>query len=106
MALDAGDGARLRRIEVGLVHDDPLFVARFRSWRPSSGPGVPPGWSVLPPWVAVVFLIGLTTWMLTPGVGVIVLLVGGLWWLHDRAGARVGAASGERGIGSNGRMTP
>ena len=91
MSVGAGDGSRLRRIEDELLRDDPSFVARFRSWGPADGPGVLPGWSVLPRWIAVIFLVGLTTWLLSPVLGTVVAAVGGLWWLRKRAAARAGA---------------
>jgi hypothetical protein len=86
MSVGAGDGARLRRIEDGLARDDPSLVAHFRSWRSPDGP--PPGWSVLPPWVAAVFLFAMTTWMLGPVVGSVVGGALGLQWLRKRSAAR------------------
>jgi len=74
MSVGAGDEARLRRIESELVQDDPSFVARFRSFPPADGPGVLPGWSVVPPRVAMAFLVGLATWMLTPVIGAILVV--------------------------------
>ena len=97
MSLDAQDGARLRRIEFGLTRDDPSFVARIRSWRPE--PGVPPGWTTVPRWAALAFLVGLSTWMLTPVLGTIVLVLAGLGWLWQRAATRACRGPGDAGRG-------
>ena len=67
VSLDAGDQARLRRIEAELVAADPVLAGRFRRWQPE--------FAVVPPWVLVVFLVGFTTWMVSPTVGAVIAVV-------------------------------
>ena len=86
MALDAGDLARLQRIEAVLAHDDPALVEQLRSWRPSP---LAPGWSVVPLWASLAFLVGFSSWMLSPFVGLTVVVVAGTAWLYVRAARRV-----------------
>jgi hypothetical protein len=75
--LDAGDRARLRRIEAELAADDPALVGRFRQWEPASGQeAIGPGWSVVPPWVVLVFLVGFLSWTGAPVVGAAVAVIG------------------------------
>jgi hypothetical protein len=97
MALDAGDRARLRQIEAELAAADPALVGRFRQWTPARGQeAIGPGWSVVPPWVALVFLVGFVSWAVAPvaGAAVAVIGCGGIvrsrpWrgtWFWSRAG--------------------
>lgn len=73
MALDGRDRARLERIELELASSDPALAARFRRWAPPRAPrALAPGWSVVPGWALVVFLIGFTTWVGAPVLGVFV----------------------------------
>jgi hypothetical protein len=82
MALDAGDQARLRRIEADLSESDPVLAEKFRRWRPSGRSVLTrPGWTVVPDWMLVVFLCGSVTWVLGPALGSAVLVVGGCWVL-------------------------
>ena len=98
MALDAGDRARLERIESGLTHDDPALVQQFRSWRPSSGQRpLLPGWSVVPGWAGLVFLVAFCTWMVSPVLGVLLVVVGAVARLWARSARRVDAAPPRRG---------
>jgi hypothetical protein len=77
VALDAGDRARLQGIESGLIRDDPGLAKKFWSWTPSSGPRpLLPGWSVVPPWALLVFLVAICTWMVSPMLGVLVVIAG------------------------------
>ena len=100
MALDAEDRARLQRIESGLTNDDPALVRQFRSWRPSSGERpLSPGWSVVPRWVLLVFLVAFCGWVLSPGIGVLVALVAGARLLLVRAARRPAAPRGGPGGG-------
>ena len=92
MALDAEDLARLQRIESGLTNDDPALVRQFRSWRPSSGERpLLPGWSVVPRWVLLVFLVAFFGWVLSPGFGLLVAVIGGGSRLLARAARRPAA---------------
>lgn len=76
MSLDARDRARLRRIEAELEATDRVLARQFRRWRPSSGPApAGPGWSVAPRWMLVVFLVGFTSWIAGPAVGVAVTVL-------------------------------
>ena len=76
MSLDAGDRARLMRIEAELAAADPALARRFRRWKSSGGHEVvAPGWSSVPGWALVVFLVGFTTWMVAPAVGSAVAVV-------------------------------
>ncbi len=95
MSVGPGDGARLRRIEDELVRDDPSLVAHFRSWRTPEGP--PAGWSVVPPWAAAVFLVGMTTWMVTPLIGSIVGVALAVRWLGNRSATRARAVRHGKG---------
>lgn len=100
MALDAGDRARLQRIESGLTRDDPGLAQQFRSWRPPSG-GRPlvPGWSVAPEWMLLVFVVATCTWAVSPVLGVLVALVAGVGRLLSRAGRRAGTPKRPTGGG-------
>jgi hypothetical protein len=62
----------LRRIEAGLAVADPDLARRFRRWERSGGSD----WTVVPCWMAVVFLVGFTTWAVAPAVGVAIAVVG------------------------------
>lgn len=95
MALDAEDRARLQGIESGLTQDDPVLVQQFRAWRPSSG-GRPllPGWSVVPLWALLVFLVAFCTWLVSPVFGVLVVVVGGASVLRARRVRRIAVPSG------------
>jgi Protein of unknown function (DUF3040) len=76
VSLDAGDRARLMRIEAELAAADPALARRFRRWKSSGGHEVvAPGWSAVPGWALVVFLVGFTTWMVAPAVGSAVAVV-------------------------------
>jgi len=76
VSLDAGDRARLMRIEAELAAADPALARRFRRWKSSDGLEVAgPGWSAVPTWMVVVFLVGFTTWMVAPAVGSAVAVV-------------------------------
>lgn len=76
MSLDAGDQARLMRIEAELAAADPALARRFRRWKSSGGHEVVgPGWSAVPGWALMVFLVGFTTWMVAPAVGSAVAVV-------------------------------
>jgi hypothetical protein len=89
VALDAGDRARLQRIESRLAQDDPRLVARFRSWRPTEGPSsMAPGWSAAPLWALLVFLAAFGAWMADPSLGAVVVVVGVLGRLWVRAARR------------------
>jgi hypothetical protein len=100
VALDAGDRARLQGIESGLLKDDPALVQRFRTWGLSSGPRpLLPGWSVVPGWALLVFLVASCTWAVSPVLGVLVVAVGGILWLRARA---VSKASAPRRRGAGG----
>jgi hypothetical protein len=95
VSLDAGDQARLRRIEAALEAADPALAVRFRRWRPSGEQVMPgPGWSEAPVWVAMVFLVGFTTWMVAPAVGAAIAVAGGCWaarrWARRQEGQRGG----------------
>lgn len=91
VALDAGDRARLQRIESGLKRDDPGLAQQFRSWRPSSGGGpLLPGWSAAPEWMLIVFVVASCTWAVSPVLGVLVAVVAGVGRLLARAGRRAG----------------
>lgn len=80
MSLDAGDRARLMRIEAELAAADPALARNFRRWKSSGGHEVAgPGWSTMPEWVLVVFLVGFTTWMVAPAVGSAVAVVACCW---------------------------
>ena len=100
MALNAEDQARLQRIESSLACTDPALARRFRSWRPPSGqrPTLP-GWSAVPGWAMAVFLVGFTWWVLSPVVGVLVVIGFAAFWVHQRAAARARPArrNGTRG---------
>jgi hypothetical protein len=99
VALDAGDRARLRGIESGLIQDDPVLVQQFRTWRPVSGPRpLLPGWSVVPGWALLVFVVASCTWTVSPVLGALVVLVGGIARLYAR-GARKAAAPPRRDPG-------
>lgn len=102
MALDAGDRARLREIESGLIRDDPGLAKKFWTWRPSAGGPQPflPGWSVVPPWALLVFVVAICTWMVSPMLGVLVVLagIGRMLTLKARPAApRTGGSGGGRG---------
>jgi DUF3040 family protein len=101
MALDAGDQARLRRIEAELSASDPALARRFRRWRPTGRPMlVRPGWTVVPDWMLVVFVCGFATWVLGPALGGAVLVVGGCWvllWRIQPPKARPGGDDGRGG---------
>jgi Protein of unknown function (DUF3040) len=93
VSLNAGDQARLRRIEAALEAADPALAVRFRRWSPSGEQATPgPGWSEAPVWVAMVFLVGFTTWMVAPAVGVAIAVVGGCCavrrWARTQEGRR------------------
>jgi Protein of unknown function (DUF3040) len=99
VSLDAGDRARLRRIEAALTAADPRLAGEFRRWKPSSGPApIGPGWTVVPAWVLVVFLLGFTTWMVAPAVGAAVAVYGcariARRWAQDAHRRRQGASRG------------
>ena len=75
MALDAQDQARLQRIESALVSADPALARRFRSWQPSSRQRpLLPGWSSVPSWAAAVFVVAFAGWVLSPVLGVVVVI--------------------------------
>ena len=89
MGLSAGDRARLGRIEAELAGADPALVARFRRWRPSADDeSAPPGWSAVPAWTVLVFLVAFCAWVLAPSVGWLVAIVGAVCWLRWRRAAR------------------
>jgi len=89
MALDAEDLARLRRIESGLSRDDPALAQQFQAWEPSSGGrALLPGWSAVPTWVLFVFVVAFCTWMVSPVLGVLVVVLGGAGWLLARGKRR------------------
>lgn len=99
MALDAEDRARLRRIESGLNRDDPGLVQQFRAWRPSSGRRpLLPGWSPVPGWALLAFLVAAFSWIVTPGLGVLVITVVGIGVAYRRAAHRIDAPH-DRGPG-------
>ena len=98
VSLDAGDRARLRRIEAELAAADPALATRFRRWtRPSEPEPIGPGWSVVPPWMLMVLLVGFTTWMVAPAVGAAIAVLG--WariarrWAQDAHDRREGRPS-------------
>ena len=101
MSLDAGDRARLRRIEEELAAADPALVGRFRGWEPLGVPeAIGPGWSVMPAWVLLVFLVGFTTWMAAPVVGAAIAVIGCTRLLRKwpgRAHLRLGVRFRSRG---------
>jgi hypothetical protein len=100
VALDAGDRARLREIESRLIHDDPGLARKFWSWRPSSGPRpLLPGWSVVPPWALLVFLVAACTWMVSPVLGALVVVAGGIGRIATRARRTAPPHSGDSGGG-------
>jgi hypothetical protein len=77
VALDAGDRARLRQIEAELAAADPALVGRFRQWKPTrKHEAIGPGWSVVPPWVVLVFLVGFIGWTVAPAAGAAVAVAG------------------------------
>ena len=93
MDLDAGDRARLQRIESGLMDDDPALVQQFRSWSPPSGRVPPgPGWSVVPLWALCVFFVALCTWAVSPVLGALVVAIGGIVWSWVWCAGRAAAA--------------
>jgi len=99
VALDASDRARLRGIESGLTQDDPVLVKKFRSWRPPSGPRpLLPGWSVAPRWMLLVFLVAACTWIVSPVLGALVIVVCGIGRLRARS-ARADAQRGTEQVG-------
>jgi Protein of unknown function (DUF3040) len=99
MALDAEDLARLRRIESGLTRADPSLAQQFQAWQPSSdGRALLPGWSAIPPWVLFVFIVAFCTWMVSPVLGVLVVVAGGIARQWAR-GARPAAAPRRRDPG-------
>jgi hypothetical protein len=67
VSLDAGDQARLRRIEAELVAADPALAGRFRRWESDV--------VVVPLWVLIVFLVGFSTWMVAPTMGAVIAVV-------------------------------
>jgi hypothetical protein len=80
VALDAGDRDRLRRIEAKLAEADPALVGLFQRWRPASGPRpIWPGWSVLPGWMLMVFVVGFVTWVAGPALGGAVAAISCSW---------------------------
>ena len=96
VSLDAGDRARLRRIEAELAAADPALAQRFRRWKPPSA-----GWTVLPAWALLVFVIGFTTWMVAPAVGVVVAVIAcapiAQRWAKERCSRRDGWVRGRDG---------
>jgi hypothetical protein len=75
MTLGPRDRDRLMRMEAELADSDPALVARFRrafAWKHAP---VRPDWCVAPPWTLMVFLVGFTTWVVSPVVGTVVAAV-------------------------------
>jgi len=102
MALDAEDQARLRRIESDLASGDPAFASRLRSWRPSSRRwALPSGWSEVPGWALAVFLVAFAGWVLSPGVGALIVMAVAGARLWTQAVARVRPP--RRGVPRRGR---
>jgi Protein of unknown function (DUF3040) len=92
VALDPGDRDRLTQIEIELAETDPDLAKRFRRWKSPAGPQVDGGgWSVVPPWMLMVFLVGFTSWMVTPVLGCMVAVVAGCWVARRSRGDRVRA---------------
>jgi Protein of unknown function (DUF3040) len=99
VALDPAERARLARIETELAGSDPGLVARFRRWRPTTESEVTrSGWSTVPVWMLVVFLVGFGSWTVGPWLGGLVVAVAGCRVARDRmrrrGGGRVGPAQG------------
>jgi hypothetical protein len=101
VALDPGDRGRLRRIETELADADPALVERFRRWKGQTGPAaVWPGWSVAPPWMLMVFLVGCTA-LVAPALGGAVAFVAGCWVVLDTMRRRRGRRGAEGAGGGN-----
>ena len=91
MGLSAGDRARLGRIEAELAGADPALVARFRRWGPAADAERPPsGWSAVPAWSVLVFVVAFSAWVVAPFVGWLVAIVAAVHWLLQRRAARKG----------------
>ena len=88
MGLSGGDRARLGRMEAELAWAPPALVARFRRWPAADADPAPSGWSAVPPWTMLVFLVASCAWVLAPIVGWLVAIVGAVRWLRQRRAAR------------------
>lgn len=112
MGLDREDRARLTRIETELSAADPALAGTFHGF-PPTGAGADAqaaatasGWSALPAWVLVAFLVGFVAWVVGPAAGVVTLLIGGGWVAlrrSGRLGKRRHAGRGEPGEDPHGR---
>lgn len=97
MDLGSGDDARLGGIEARLTESDPLLAERFRRWAPGRGGSLPEGWSAVPAWSFVVFLVGFCAWVVSPAVGALVAVAGaacGVRAAMDRAHRRAAEDTG------------
>jgi hypothetical protein len=73
--LGSGDDARLGSIEARLTETDPELAARFRQWTPDRRGPLPLGWSAVPAPLFAVFLVGFCTWVVSPALGALVVVV-------------------------------
>lgn len=94
MAREAGDPARLRRIEDELERADPELAETFRRWQPRGSGFTARGWSAVPLWMVFVFLVAFATWTMAPLLGVLAATAGLVCWLRARVVARGAAVSG------------
>jgi hypothetical protein len=102
----------LRRIESELGEADPDLVGMFERWRQGSGPTpVWPGWSVVPAWMLMVFVVAFVTWVVAPALGGAIAVIGCCWaglrrarHLRVRGGADLNGG-GSRDDGRGGRRS-
>lgn len=81
----SGDRRTLAHIEQQLAGEEPAMAGMFTCWSSTCEPPAEQpartGETAVPPWQAVVLLVGMVTWIFGPAAAIVACAIGGLIWL-------------------------